>query len=121
MRKTTLASCLILAGCTVGPSLATRMTAFIGARPEVLVQNLGVPDKQISVGGVDYLAYEQHHTEIIPGFGPYDGFSPFGAGLFYGGPDFGGIPPQAVDLSCEITFMLKDDRVFNVVLRGNDC
>ncbi len=121
MRKTILLGVLILAGCVTGPSLQTRMAAFIGATPQVLVQNLGVPDKRITVGGIDYLAYTEHHTEIAPGVGLIGGFGPYGGGPFFGDLDFGGIPPQAIDLSCETTFILKDDRVFNVVLRGNDC
>jgi hypothetical protein len=115
-----LLSLLAVAGCVVGPSLQARMSAYIGATSQTLVQNLGVPDKQITVNGIQYLAYDRHRTVVSPGF--YDGgyFGPYYGGPFFGGP-FLVSPPVATDFSCETTFMLKDDHVFNFTLRGNDC
>ncbi len=129
MRRLYLLILPLLAGCATGPSLQSRMAAYTGASAQTLVQDLGVPDKQISAGGVQYLAYNQHHTEITPGvggFGGYGGLGPFYGGPFYGdslfaGGLYGGIPPQVVDYSCETTFMLRHDRVFGFTLRGNDC
>ena len=113
-------SLLALAGCATGPSLRTRMAAYIGADMQTLVQQLGVPDKQVTVNGVQYVAYDQWHQEFTPGgwYGPYGG--PFYGGFypaFYGG----GLAPQVITYSCETTFMLKDGKVFNFTLRGNDC
>jgi hypothetical protein len=120
---------LAVAGCAAGPSLQTRMTAYIGASAQTLVSQLGVPDKQITVSGVQYLAYDQRHLETSPGFFTYAGYGPFsglnGPPIFDGG--FGddiygaGIPPRVNEVSCETTFMLKDDHVFNVKLKGDDC
>jgi hypothetical protein len=115
---------LALTGCVTGPSLQSRMAAYIGDSTQSLVQNLGVPDKQITVNGVRYLAYVRHYQEIEPddlafggGFGPYGGFygSPYGG--FYGDP----FPRQVNEYSCETTFLLKDDRVVSFSLRGNYC
>ncbi len=126
MRRLCLLLLPLLAGCAAGPTLQSRMAAYTGASAQTLVQDLGVPDKQISVSGVQYLAYSQHHTEITPGIGVFDGFSPFYGGPFFGDPLFagglyGGIPQQVVEYGCETTFMLKNDRVFGFTLRGNDC
>ncbi len=118
---------MALAGCAEGPSLESRMAAYTGATEQVLVQQLGVPDKQITVGGVQYLAYVQRHEEFTPGiyqgwggFGPYGFAGPYGGG--FGGPIWdSGIPPTVNDLTCETTFMLKDGHVVNFSLRGNDC
>jgi len=130
MRKFLLLLPLVaFTGCAEGPSLQSRMAAYTGASSQTLVQQLGVPDKQITVNGIQYLAYDQHHTEFTPGI--YDGwgpgFGPYGfGGPFYGGGWGGpiwdaGIPPTVNDLTCETTFMLKNGRVFNFTLRGNDC
>ena len=110
---------LALAGCATGPSLRTRMAAYIGADMQTLVQQLGVPDKQITVNGVQYVAYNERH-EVIDTSVPYTGgWWPYG-GPFYGG-FYPNLPPQVMVYGCEVTFMLRDGRVFNFTLRGNDC
>ncbi len=116
-----------LAGCATGPSLQTRMAGYIGDSSQSLVQRLGVPDKQITTGGVQYLAYNvRHEQQIDPSgfgwggyYGPYAG--PFFPGGYYGGGWDAGFPSTIQDYSCTATFMLKDDRVDNFTLRGNDC
>jgi hypothetical protein len=114
---------LALAGCATGPSLESRMAAYIGASSQTLVQQLGVPDKQITVDGIQYLAYDRRRTVVSPGlamggFGPYGG--PFYGGGFYGGPAFVS-PPTVSVYSCETTFLLEKDHVVSFTLRGNDC
>ncbi len=121
---------LWLAGCATGPSLQSQMASYIGSSPQILVQKLGVPDKQITVSGVQYLAYDRHHEELdsdyaTVGFGgPFGG--PFDGGFygrgFYGAGIYGVGGPQRIEqYSCETTFMLKDDKVYDFTLRGNDC
>jgi len=102
---------LALAGCATGPSLQTRMAAYIGANEQTLVQQLGVPDKQITVDGVQYLAYDRQRQEINGA--PYGWFFPsvYETGLY----------PEITIYSCDTTFLLRDGRVFNFTLRGNDC
>jgi hypothetical protein len=115
---------LVLASCATGPSLESRMAAYIGASSQTLVQQLGVPDKQITVDGIQYLAYDRRRTVVSPGlamgggFGPYYG-GPFGGG-FYGGPAFVS-PPTVSVYSCETTFLVEKDHVVSFTLRGNDC
>lgn len=111
-------SLLALAGCATGPSLSTRMAAYIGANMQTLVQQLGVPDKQISVNGVEYVAYGQQNQVVVAntymgGWGPYWG-GPFGGGFYP-------YSPGVYSYGCETTFMLRDNRVVNFTLRGNDC
>ncbi len=128
MRRIALLLLLPLAACATGPSLQSRMAAYTGASAETLVHSLGVPDKQVTLKGVQYFAYSEHHTEIDPGIGygfvPYYG-APYAGGGFFGGPiysgNFGGFPPTVNEYSCETTFSLRDDKVFSYSLRGNDC
>ncbi|HEY1856291.1 hypothetical protein [Acidocella sp.] len=96
------------------------MAAYIGADMPTLVQHFGVPDKQITVNGVQYVAYEQWHQEITPGgwYGPYGG--PFYGG-FYPAYYGGGLASQVITYSCETTFVLKEGKVSSFTLRGNDC
>jgi len=115
---------IALAGCATGPGLQSRMAAYTGASGEALVQNLGVPDKQISINGVQYLAYVRQRTELDPGppafigFGPYGGFAgPWG----YGGFSDAAFQPSLTVWRCETTFKLQNDKVVSFSLRGNDC
>ncbi|HQT46599.1 MAG: hypothetical protein B7X08_04120 [Acidocella sp. 20-63-7] len=113
-----LASLFALAGCAIGPSLQSRMAAYIGASTEQLVKGLGVPDKQVNINGEKYFAYDRSYTQVEP---PMGGFY----GPFYGpyaGPVFGPAFPATVDVyGCETTFLLKDGKVVSFTLRGNDC
>jgi len=118
-----LITLLSLAACARGPSLQSRMAAYIGASGETLVQNLGVPDKQITLNGFQYLAYVRQQTTITAApifigyggfYGPYGG--PFGGG-YYGSP----FPPSVNVWRCETTFMLQHDKVLSFSMRGNDC
>jgi hypothetical protein len=116
-----------LAACATGPGLQSRMASFTGASEQTLVQDLGVPDKQVTVNGTQYLAYERRDLDVSPGFmGPaYGGFygGPFYGGGFIGpGPFFdAGIPSRVNEISCETTFVLRKDKVVSFTLRGNDC
>jgi hypothetical protein len=116
-----LAAVLTIAGCATGPSLQSQMAAYIGVSGETLVRNFGVPDKQISLNGVQYLAYVREQTTVIappPIFiGGYGGFyRPYGGGFYSAG-----LPPTVTVWRCDITFMLHDDKVVSFTLRGNAC
>jgi hypothetical protein len=130
MRKLILGVPLLaagLAGCVTAPSLAERMSQFVGQPESVLVQQLGVPNRTATINGTTYLAYIRRHTEFTPGsygygpfMGPY-GYSPF-MGPYWGGwGGWGGFPPQAVTYSCETTFIVVNKLVRSFTLRGNDC
>ena len=113
----------VLTGCATGPSLQSRMAAYIGDNTQTLVQGLGVPDKQITVNGVQYLAYEQSYTQV-PGYIGFGGVYGSYGGPFYGGRYGGpyyGFPPYVNEYSCDTTFLLKDDRVLSFTMRGNAC
>jgi hypothetical protein len=119
MRRAVLALPLFLAACAHGPSLQSRMAAYIGAPEDRLVQSMGVPDKQITVNGIQYLAYVHSHAEVIPNGVGMGGFGPW-YGPYYGA--YAQPFPQDIQVwSCEITFALKDGRVESFTLKGNDC
>jgi hypothetical protein len=115
-----------LTACATGPSLQSRMASFTGASEKTLVQELGVPDKQVTVDGLQYLAYDHRDIDFDPGF-----VGPIYGGGFYGGPFFGGgfggpfidagIPSRINEVACETTFTLRDDKVIGFKLRGDDC
>ena len=116
MRRVVLAVLLVLAACAHGPSLQSRMAAYIGAPEDKLVQSMGVPDKQITVNGVQYLAYVRGHAQVLPG-----DFAMGGYGPWYGPYYNAGFPQDVQVWSCEITFTLKDGKVAGFTLRGNNC
>jgi hypothetical protein len=111
---------LFLAGCEIGPSLATRLQAYVGQPETVLVQGLGIPNRTITSGGIKFLAYDWQSSTIIPGS---PGFVGYGWGAF--GPWGGGwapVPPVVVTTGCEATFQLTPaDTVAAFTLRGNAC
>ena len=115
MRPTPLAliSFLALAACATGPSLQVRMSAYVGASEQTLVQGLGVPDKQVTVNGIQYFAYDRRYEDIETFGGFY--------GPFYG-PAYGPIIlPDTQVYACETTFLLQNGKVLSFTLRGNDC
>ncbi|WP_297366795.1 hypothetical protein [Acidocella sp.] len=114
---------LSVAGCARGPGYRAQMTAFVGAPETRLVQDLGVPDKQISLNGYEYLAYVRARGQLVPGGGmafyqPWGG--PYWGG--YGGPVL--VEPMPQDMMvwrCEATFAVQNGKVLGVTFRGDDC
>jgi hypothetical protein len=105
----------ILAGCT--NQLAVReaeLNQWIGRPESQLLTAMGVPDRTYETNGMKFLAYSEHRVEWLPGT-PYP----------YGPPPFGwyagGLPPQAIALSCDTTFAISDGLVRSYSLRGNAC
>jgi hypothetical protein len=121
MRRAFLLLLPLLAGCATGPSLQTRMISYMGAPEDKLVQSLGVPDKQITVNGVTYLAYIRQTAQVQPS--PIVGFGPWGGpyGPYYGG-FYGATLPSTIQVwSCETTFTIQSGHVANVTFKGNAC
>ena len=109
-----------MTGCAAGPSLRSRMAAYIGSPTEKLVQSLGVPDKQITVDGTRYLAYSRQR--IVVDTGPTLYQSAFFGGPFWAPDGLGFLAPTNVNVwRCEITFQIRNDKVTGFTLRGNDC
>ena len=106
-----------LAGCTVGPTQAQKMSAYVGQPVSVLVAQLGVPNRRITVNGVTYYAYVKHHISYSPGS--------YGVGpiyyAYYGPFADGGFPPSYNSETCTTTFALQGKLVRSFTLRGNDC
>lgn len=104
-----------LNGCATGPNLQSRLAAYIGAPEADLVRSFGVPDRQIEVKGVKYLAYQvRYQAQTTPTMIPGP----------YWGPGWAWYPPMPQDVqvwACEATFVLTDDKVQTFYLRGNDC
>ena len=113
----------LLAGCAVRPSPArvAALNALIGQDETTLVKELGVPTRSFKTGGHTFLAYDQRHVEVVPGWSPYP-WGPWGGEWGWGGWGWNnGFPPQIVTYGCETTFELTDNRVSSWSLRGNAC
>ncbi len=109
---------LSLAGCAFGPNLAERMSMYVGQPESVLVAQLGVPNRKMTVDGVTYFAYVRHHVSYSPGsfcYGP--------AYYSYYGPVIpcNNFPPTYRYERCTVTFALEKKRVQSFTLRGDDC
>ena len=126
MRKLILAAPVLataLTGCVTGPDLVERMSQLVGQPEQVVVQQLGVPNRILKVKGVTYYAYVRHSTEYVPGsvgFGYGNFIGPFG-GPFFSSYYGGGFPPEAISDRCETTFAISGGIVRSFALHGNDC
>jgi hypothetical protein len=110
-----------LTGCATGPNLAERMSQLVGQPEQVVIQQLGVPNRTMVVRGVTYLAYVRRNTEYIPGsFGSGTFMGPF-YGPFFGSYYGGGFPPETIRNRCETTFAVSGGIVRSFALHGNDC
>jgi len=108
----------LLAGCATGPGLHARMTAYIGSSPQTLVQQIGVPDKQITVGRVQYLAYVHHEEDSLAAYN-YVTLTPGG---YYPHPFYDiDLAPAEGPVDCETTFAVQADKITSVKFRGSDC
>lgn len=103
-----------LTGCATGPSLQSRMAAYIGDDSQTLVQSLGVPDQQYTVNNSQYLAYNRSYDETVADDLYFGGYQ------MYNGPG-GGNAPSVYEHGCQTTFFLRNDRVLGFTLHGNDC
>ncbi|WP_298282873.1 hypothetical protein [Acidocella sp.] len=104
---------MTLAGCAREPGLQARMRGYVGQPEQKLVQELGVPDKQIAVNGYEYLAYVRADTQFEPDIsGPIWG--PYGMPMMVG-------PDDVVVWRCEITFAVQNAKVLGVAFKGNAC
>jgi hypothetical protein len=104
---------LALAACATGPTLEQRLSAYIGRGEGDLVANLGVPLRSYEVDGRRFLQFEQRNTVAMSSPDPY----------FYG-PRWSvwSVPPASfVEVSCQITFALRDHRVESFTLNGQGC
>lgn len=117
---------LALAGCATGPDLQSRMAAYVGAPEATLVQSLGVPDRQVTVGETKFFAYQLRYQMQTSGSTAFWGGNYWGGYRGWGGyPGWGGFynnGPQNINVwSCVVTFMLEHQKVYSFMLQGNDC
>ncbi|WP_431284700.1 hypothetical protein ACQW02_07785 [Humitalea sp. 24SJ18S-53] len=109
----------ILAACATGPSLAQRLSVYIGQPEPDLVAALGVPLRIYDEDGRRFLEFDQQRLLAVPA--PYA----FGAGAgfgYYGWRGGGGyVGSTVVTASCGITFAIRDGRAESFTLRGDGC
>lgn len=104
---------LALAACAVGPTLDQRLSAYIGRSEGDLVAGLGVPLRSYETEGRRFLQFEQRSTIAVSQPDP-----------FFWGPRYSvwNVPPASfAEVSCQITFALRDQRVESFTLNGQGC
>ena len=107
-----LAACVSLADLRA--EREAQLGSFIGQAEADLVRAFGVPSRQFESDGRRFLAYIERRVDFVPGYMP---FSPYRYGFGYGP----GLPPQAIERSCETTFEIVAGKVFGYSFRGNAC
>jgi hypothetical protein len=120
MRRAAAAALLLLGACATGPTLAQRLSTFVGRGEGDLVAELGVPVRTYEAEGRRFLQYERRRSVLYPGYGGWGG--PWGPGFGrYGGWGGWGAPPTVVVSECDITFALRGGRVEGFTMRGDAC
>ncbi len=94
------------------------LASFVGQSEDALVRSLGVPTRSVSVKGETFLAYDDRHLEVLPGF--YGGPPWWGPGW---GPGWGWGwgPPIVIARGCETTYEVDSGKVIGFSMRGPDC
>lgn len=111
VRAAWLGPLLLCAACATGPTLAQRLSVYIG-RPEVdLVTGLGVPLRTYDGDGRRFLEFEQQRLLSVP--------APYGGGFGWRGGLYAGTTYTTV--TCGITFALRDGRAESFTFRGDGC
>jgi hypothetical protein len=104
---------LALVACAVGPTLDQRLSAYIGRSEGDLVAGLGVPLRSYETEGRRFLQFEQRSTIAVSQPDP-----------FFWGPRYSmwNVPPASfAEVSCQITFALREQRVESFTLNGQGC
>lgn len=108
-----------LVACAQGPTLDQRLSTFVGRGETDLIAQFGVPARVHEAEGRRFLQFEQRRSVAIasaPGhFGPV--YGPWGPRMGYWPPP----PPLITELTCELTFGLRDARVETFSHRGAGC
>lgn len=100
---------LLLASCAPGPTLDEQLSTQINRTELELVSSWGVPARSYEVEGRRFLLYEQRRMILLQGPSYY-------------GPRWGGWgAPVAGEVTCNITFELRDGRVQGFSHRGQGC
>lgn len=103
---------LALAACATGPTLDQRLSAYIGRSEGDLVAGLGVPLRTYETEGRRFLLFEQRSTIAVSNPEPY----------FWGPRSIWAVPPASfVEVSCQITFALRNQRVESFSFNGQGC
>lgn len=120
MRRLACLTLLILLGACTNQAVLQRrayLAAFIGRSEADLVRQLGVPTRTFTLKGETFLAYDDRHLELLPGFyAGSPGWGPWGPGW-----GWGWAPPFVVARGCETTFDIRDGKVVGLAMRGPDC
>ena len=120
MRRLACLAVLVLLGACTNHALEQRrayLASFVGQSEADLVRQLGVPTRTFSLKDETFLAYDDRHLELLPGF--YAG--PPGWGPWSPGWNWGWAPPIVIARGCESTFDIRDGKVVGLAMRGPDC
>lgn len=93
-------------------------SALVGMPKETLLSCAGVPERQATVGNLDYFTYHSGRLVSYPAWGGYGGY--WGPHRYGYGGGFGW-PSYAYDVSsvdCEATFTLRNGAVERIVYGG---
>lgn len=121
MKLTLLAVVLfVLTSCASEQGFREIADSWIGASESDLVSEMGPPSNvYLAPNGDRILTYSRQGSMVLPGTAPSYQSTIYGSSI-YSRP-IGGTPPATVNLSCELSFIIRDDRIKNWSSRGTSC
>lgn len=111
---------LAVMSCASEQGFREMADTWIGATESEVVSQLGPPSNvYVTPSGDRVLTYSEEGSMTLPGTAPSYQSTVYGSTVY--STPIGGSPPSTISLSCELSFVFKNDRVINWSSRGNNC
>ena len=110
---------LVLTGCATTANYEKNLASWVGASELDLVRNWGPPQQIYEAGGRKFLLYTNERSVFIPGTAPSYTTNVIGNTAYT--RRVGGSSAQHVNLSCQTTFELENERIVSWRWQGNSC
>jgi len=110
---------IALAGCATTANYEKILNSWVGATELELVRKWGPPQQTYEAGGHKFLAYANTRNVYIAGTAPSYTTTYIGKTAYTN--SVGGSPAQNINMSCQTTFEIADEKVVSWQWKGNDC
>ena len=97
---------ILLVSCTSRQDHEDTLNSWIGHNENKLLESWGTPSKHYSTKDTKYLTWENRSQQMFGGYNAYYGTY---------------TTPYMINYKCDITMIIKDDKVSSWRYEGNNC
>jgi hypothetical protein len=119
MKKIILSLIFLLSGCATTANYENILNSWVGLPETSLIEKWGIPNSVYEAGGVKYLSYSKSQSGYVPGVAPSYQTTVIGNTAYTNA--VGGTPGFAFTNTCNTTFMIRNNTIFNWRWEGNAC